>query len=396
MVVQVADTLIAKHITRVFTDDNAGQVTALKDFSLEITSPQIVGLIGPSGCGKSSFLRLVAGLDQAQEGTLLYNGENITKPDPHLGLVFQNAALFEWLTVYENIAFGLRARKIYKEQKGRIQPLIDQMGLSGFEHYYPHQLSGGMASRTALARSFIQDPGVVLLDEPLSALDAFTRATIQDQVLEEQRKAQAIVLLVTHDIEEAVYLCDRIAVMSPRPGKDPSLVNWVVYPNPEMELALDRGEIDGFAGYDPFPSIAWENGKTQFYSNTYDEGLKEYLCCFIGLSQRTLESEHGEEIAARLSAAFKKACEYLQENPEDAAKLIQEAGYIAGDADLNAQLISDYTWIAGDKQLLDDSINEIWMQVYRAGALEDAPDDEAGLKEYIAEMRERMVAYYGS
>lgn len=213
------NTLIAQDLTRTFTDAGEQTVAALEGFSLTVKGTETVGIVGPSGCGKSTFLRLVAGLDQPQSGTLTYNGEAITKPSPHRGLVFQNAALFEWLTVYENIAFGLRARKVYKEQKHRIQPLIDQMGLTGFEHYYPHQISGGMASRTALARSFIQDPGVVLLDEPLSALDAFTRATIQDQIIAEQQQSPAIILLVTHDIEEAVYLSDRVVVMSPRPGR---------------------------------------------------------------------------------------------------------------------------------------------------------------------------------
>jgi sulfonate transport system ATP-binding protein len=215
----VSGTLVAQDILRVFTDANDNEITALESFSLTVEGAEVVGIVGPSGCGKSTFLRLVAGLDNPQSGMLTYNDNVITKPDPHRGLVFQNAALFEWLTVYENIAFGLRARKVYKEQKDRIQPLIDQMGLTGFEQYYPHQISGGMASRTALARSFIQDPGVVLLDEPLSSLDAFTRATIQDQIIAEQQRSPAIILLVTHDIEEAVYLCDRIAVMSPRPGR---------------------------------------------------------------------------------------------------------------------------------------------------------------------------------
>lgn len=215
----VEASLVATNISRVFVDDSNTQVTALHEFSLEVVGAQTVGLIGPSGCGKSSFLRLVAGLDTPQSGKVRYNGEAIAGPDPHRGLVFQNAALFEWLTVYDNIAFGLKARKVYREQKHRIQPLIELMGLDGFENYYPHQISGGMASRTALARSFVQDPGVVLLDEPLSALDAFTRATIQDLLIAEQQRAQAIVLLVTHDIEEALYLCDRVAVMSPRPGR---------------------------------------------------------------------------------------------------------------------------------------------------------------------------------
>jgi NitT/TauT family transport system substrate-binding protein len=178
-------------------------------------------------------------------------------------------------------------------------------------------------------------------------------------------------------------------------GKDPSKVEWVTYPNPEMELALDNGEIDAFAAYDPFPSMAWANGKVRFYSNTFDEGLKEYLCCFVGLSDRALARENGTEIAKRLSAAFKKSCQFLQDNPEEAAQIVQDAGYIAGDAALNAQCIKDYTWVAGDKELLDSSVNEIWMQVYRAGAMEDAPQDPDELSAYIDTLRDRMVAYYG-
>ncbi|MDR1713086.1 MAG: ABC transporter substrate-binding protein [Coriobacteriales bacterium] len=178
-------------------------------------------------------------------------------------------------------------------------------------------------------------------------------------------------------------------------GKDPNKVNWVTYPNAEMELALDNGEIDAFAAYDPFPSMAWENGKVRFFSNTYDEGLKEYLCCFVGLSDRALNRENGTELARRLSAAFKRSCAFLQENPDEAAQIVQTAGYIAGDAEMNAHCISEYTWVAGDKQLLDDSVYEIWMQIYRAGALEEAPKDEAELDAYIKELRAGMVAYYG-
>lgn len=211
--------LEAAELLRIFEDADGNEVVALDGFSLSIQGSETVGLIGPSGCGKSTFLRLVAGLDQPQGGSLSVGGQPITGPDYHRGLVFQNAALFEWLTVWDNIAFGLKARKVYRQQKQRVQELIDLMGLTGFEKSYPHQISGGMASRTALARSFIQEPDIILLDEPLSSLDAFTRATIQDQIIDMQRRAQAIIILVTHDIEEAVYLCDRIIVMSARPGR---------------------------------------------------------------------------------------------------------------------------------------------------------------------------------
>lgn len=212
-------TLIASDVTRVYSDDDGNDVHALDRFSLSMGDGEIVALVGPSGCGKSTFLRLAAGLDRPQGGELVYNGEPISGPHYDRGFVFQDANLFPWLSVYDNIAFGLRARGVYRESKQRVQEYIDLVGLAGFEQSYPYQVSGGMASRTSLARTFIQNPGLILLDEPLSALDAFTRAAVQDQILNIWRRSKPIILLVTHDIEEAVYLSDRVAVMSPRPGR---------------------------------------------------------------------------------------------------------------------------------------------------------------------------------
>ncbi len=211
--------LKAEGIKRVFLDENYNKVVALDGFDLEVNQGEIVALVGPSGCGKSTFLRLVAGLDVQQGGTLLYNGEEIKGPSPERGFVFQDASLFPWLSVYDNIAFGLKVQGTYKKDKERVQEMIDLMGLTGFEKSYPHQISGGMASRTALARTFIESPSLILLDEPLSALDAFTRATIQDQILEMQKINNPLTLLVTHDVEEAVYLGDRVVAMTPRPGR---------------------------------------------------------------------------------------------------------------------------------------------------------------------------------
>ena len=210
--------LIARGITRTFRADDGSELVALKDFNLEIDHSEVVALIGPSGCGKSTFLRLVAGLDQVQEGTLIYNDEPITKPSPNRGFVFQQANLYPWLTVEKNIAFGLKASGTYKQQKHRVQEMIDLMGLTGFEKSYPHQISGGMAARVAIAQTLVMDPDMILLDEPLSALDAFTRAIIQDEILKMVARFHPVVLLVTHDIEEAVYLSDRVIVLSPRPG----------------------------------------------------------------------------------------------------------------------------------------------------------------------------------
>jgi ABC-type nitrate/sulfonate/bicarbonate transport system ATPase subunit len=211
--------LMAKDITRIYQDEDGNDILALSGLNLEIIGGQIVALVGPSGCGKSTFLRLVAGLDKPQSGTLAYNGEIIAGHHHDRGFVFQDASLFPWLTVYENIAFGLKARNVYKQEKAKVREYIALMGLQGFENSFPHQISGGMASRTALARTYIQDPGLILLDEPLSALDAFTRMAIQDEIIKTWKCNQPIIILVTHDIEEAVYLSDRVVVLSSRPGK---------------------------------------------------------------------------------------------------------------------------------------------------------------------------------
>lgn len=210
--------LVAKNVLRVFDDADKGELVALHDFDLEAEHGEIVALIGPSGCGKSTFLRLVTGLDKAQGGSIEYGGEPIEGPSYNRGFVFQETNLYPWLTVEKNIAFGLKARGVYKQQKHRVQEMIDLMGLSGFEKSYPHQISGGMAARVAIAQTLVQDPGVILLDEPLSALDAFTRAVIQDKILKMRDRFKPIILMVTHDIEEAVYMADRVVVLSPRPG----------------------------------------------------------------------------------------------------------------------------------------------------------------------------------
>ena len=139
-------------------------------------------------------------------------------PSYNRGFVFQETNLYPWLTVEKNIAFGLKARGVYKAQKDRVQEMIDLMGLTGFEKSYPHQISGGMAARVAIAQTLVQDPGIILLDEPLSALDAFTRAIIQDEILKMRDRFKPIILMVTHDIEEAIYMADRVIVLSPRPG----------------------------------------------------------------------------------------------------------------------------------------------------------------------------------
>jgi len=173
-------------------------------------------------------------------------------------------------------------------------------------------------------------------------------------------------------------------------GADPSTVDWRVFPNPQLELAMERGEIEAFIAFDPWAEIAMQNGMVRFFSNTHDEGLKEFFCCFLGMSSRSLEAN--PEMGRRLSQAFARACAYIEENPDEVAEMMIDRGYVAGDVELNAQLLRDYTWLAGNYEMLRSSFFEIWRQIYRAGALGSTPDD---LEAYIQAMYETMVVFKG-
>ena len=216
-------TLELRHINRTYVDGEdpaaATVVEALKDINLTIGHGEFVSIIGASGCGKTTLLRLIGGLDQPQGGQVLLGGVPITGPDPQRGYVFQQGSLFPWLTVEQNIAAGLKARHVYRQQKEKVGQYIHLIGLEGFEEAYPHQISGGMAQRVAIARALINDPAVLLMDEPMGALDSFTRADLQDKLLEIRAQNDATMVLVTHDVDEAIYLSDRIVIMTPRPGR---------------------------------------------------------------------------------------------------------------------------------------------------------------------------------
>ncbi|MDR2865319.1 MAG: ABC transporter ATP-binding protein [Spirochaetaceae bacterium] len=216
----MSQTLIdIQHTVRVYHDTNFNPVTALQDVSLEIQEGEFISFIGPSGCGKTTLLRLIAGLDRPQSGRLLIDGKEITGPSYERGYIFQQAALFPWATVYENTAVGLRARGVYAEKKSSIQKYIDMIGLTGFEKSYPHEISGGMAQRVAIIRSLINEPKVLLLDEPLGSLDAFKRIELQDQLINIWEKTGATMVMVTHDVDEAIFLSSRIVIMTARPGR---------------------------------------------------------------------------------------------------------------------------------------------------------------------------------
>ncbi|NYT05815.1 MAG: ABC transporter ATP-binding protein [Methanomicrobiales archaeon] len=208
------------HVNRTFAKEGPESTVALEDISLEIADEEFVCLVGPSGCGKTTLLRIVAGLDAANSGTVTVDGETITGPDPKRGMVFQEYSLFPWRTVLGNIAFGLEMKGETREARTRIaEEYLDLVGLVQFRNAYPFELSGGMRQRVAIARALANNPDVLLMDEPFGALDAQTRNVMQQELLEIWEKTKKTIIFVTHSVDEAVFLADRIVVLSPRPGR---------------------------------------------------------------------------------------------------------------------------------------------------------------------------------
>ena len=199
--------------------DLAGaKLPVLEAIELSVKPGEFVALLGPSGCGKSTLLRLIAGLDSPSKGAILADGAPIERPDPSRILVFQDPTLFPWATVWKNVATGLDARGVLAQQRQRVDDALNLVDLAAFRNAYPHQLSGGMAQRASLARALVNDPALLLLDEPLGKLDSLTRLTLQDELVALWRRAGFTALLVTHDVEEAIALADRIFVLSARPA----------------------------------------------------------------------------------------------------------------------------------------------------------------------------------
>jgi ABC-type nitrate/sulfonate/bicarbonate transport system ATPase subunit len=219
------------------------RLPVLDDISLDVAPGEFVCIVGASGCGKSTLLRLIAGLDTQYSGSVVYEGQPVTGPDLSRGIIFQEHRLFPWLTVEQNVQLAFGATSVPRaEQKERVQEQIQRVGLAGFEKAWPHQISGGMAQRAAIARALINRPKLLLLDEPLGALDALTRLKLQQELQRLWLDVGITMIMVTHDIEEAVFLADRIVAMSVRPGRIQRIVP-VPLPHPRERTEARFNEI---------------------------------------------------------------------------------------------------------------------------------------------------------
>ena len=215
-------------------------VVALDGVTLSIRRGEFISLLGPSGCGKSTLLGMIAGFQGATSGQILQDGRPIVKPDPSRTVVFQDYALFGWMTVQQNVEFGLKAKGMAKAERAEIaRALIATVHLTGFEDKYPHQMSGGMKQRAAIARALAPDPDILLMDEPFGALDAQTRVLLQEEIARISTEAGKTVIFVTHGIDEAIFLADRVVVMSPRPGR---VREEVLVPLPRPRTAEMRSD----------------------------------------------------------------------------------------------------------------------------------------------------------
>src|SRR5471030_2172215 len=215
-----ASKLTIRQVSRVFSGPNGQQTQALLPIDYRVEENDFITNLGPSGCGKSTLLRIIAGLDQPSGGEVWLDGDPIDGPGADRGMVFQSYTLFPWLSVEQNICFGLRERGLSKAlQRERCAYFVDRVGLRGFEQHFPRQLSGGMQQRTAIARALANDPKVLLMDEPFGALDNQTRVLMQELLLKIWESSRKTVLFVTHDIDEAIFMASKVAIFSARPGR---------------------------------------------------------------------------------------------------------------------------------------------------------------------------------
>lgn len=233
-----------ENVSKLFRTPTEGTISALQDISLSIIPGEFVTVVGPSGCGKSTLLKLIAGFSPPSSGRILYQGEEVRGLNTKVGYVPQESKLFPWLTVEENVGFGLDAKRYSRQDRERqVRQFINLAGLAGFEKYYPAQLSGGMSKRASIMRALAYEPPGILMDEPFGPLDAQTRMVLQDELLKIWEQKRQTILFVTHDLVEAVALADRVLVMTHRPGKIKDIIN-VTMARPRNIFEIHRQ--DGF------------------------------------------------------------------------------------------------------------------------------------------------------
>ncbi len=221
-------------VTKVYVTAR-GRTVSLDNVSLDVAEGEFITLVGPSGCGKSTMLNLIGGLLEPTSGDVLVHGDAVRGPSPDRGVIFQQYALFPWLTALQNVEFGLRLQGLRKaERQEKAMHYLDLVGIADFANALPKELSGGMKQRCAIARAYAVNPSVLLMDEPFGALDALTRVQMQDELLSTWQKERRTIVFITHDVDEAVYLASRVVVMSPRPGRISEIID-VPLPYPRTE-----------------------------------------------------------------------------------------------------------------------------------------------------------------
>jgi NitT/TauT family transport system ATP-binding protein len=232
-----------RDLNQSFKKDDGGSLTVLDHVSFDVKDEEFVCILGSSGCGKTTLLRLIAGLDTARSGAIILDGEEIHGTSPKVGMVFQEYSLFPWRTVIDNIAFGLEMRGMPKEERYAVaERYLELVNLTQFRDNYPSELSGGMRQRVAVARALALDPVLLLMDEPFGALDAQTRNMLQKELLVIQEKTRKTVVFITHSVDEAVYLSDRIIVLTPRPGRICRIFE-VPLPRPRERTSVEFAQV---------------------------------------------------------------------------------------------------------------------------------------------------------
>lgn len=255
--------IIIKNLEKVFHSDGRA-ITALTDLSFEINEGEFFGIVGPSGCGKTTLLNLIGGIEEPTGGSILINGSEVEGPGFDRGMLFQEGALLPWRTAMKNVEFGLEIKGINNRERGEIaEKYLRLVGLEGFEESYPHELSGGMMQRVALARVLTFDPDILLMDEPFASVDALTRESLQNELLKIWTETKKTIVFVTHSIDEVIYLSDRIAVVSARPGKVKDVV--------EITLPRPREGIRTSAEFAKLRDKIWDILKEEMGSDELQE-----------------------------------------------------------------------------------------------------------------------------